>query len=84
MFLFGLVATALAGNYPNWLRSTVDPAFSLTATNSASSRHALSTALIWWVVGIALVVAYFTNLFRMMRGKVDLIRGEKPVIVAAV
>jgi cytochrome d ubiquinol oxidase subunit II len=72
MFLFGMVTTALASNYPNWLRSTVDPAFSLTADNSASARHALYTGLVWWSLGIALVVAYFTNLFRMMRGKVGI------------
>ena len=68
-FLFGLVATALAGNYPNWLRSTLDPSFSLTASNSASAHYGLGAALAWWGVGIALVAAYFTNLFRMMRGK---------------
>jgi cytochrome bd-type quinol oxidase subunit 2 len=68
----------LAGNYPNWLRSTVDHEFSLTATNSASAPHALSTALIWWGVGIALVVIYFTNVFRMMRGKV----GTNPEPIA--
>src|SRR5258708_2945424 len=37
-FLLGLVATALAGNYPFWLRSTLDPSYSLTASNAASAR----------------------------------------------
>jgi cytochrome d ubiquinol oxidase subunit II len=72
MFLFGLVTTALASNYPNWLRSTVDPALSLTATNSSSASHALRTALLWWGVGITLAVGYFTILFRMMRRKVEI------------
>src|SRR4029453_4459875 len=57
-FLFGLVATALAGNYPFWLRSTLDLAESLTATNSASGRSGLRVGLVWWPVGIALVVGY--------------------------
>ena len=44
-FLLGLVATALAGNYPFWLRSTLDLSESLTATNSASARYGLGVAL---------------------------------------
>jgi cytochrome d ubiquinol oxidase subunit II len=69
-FLLGLVATALAGNYPFWLRSTLDLSESLTATNSASARYGLGVALVWWAVGIALVAGYFTHLFRSVRGKV--------------
>jgi cytochrome d ubiquinol oxidase subunit II len=69
-FLLGLVATALAGNYPFWLRSTVDPAYSLTAFNAASAGYALSVALAWWIVGITLIAGYFTFLFRSIRGKV--------------
>jgi cytochrome d ubiquinol oxidase subunit II len=74
-FLFGTVATAMAGNYPYWLRSTIDPSYSLTASNAASSGYALGVALAWWAVGIALVVGYFTYLFRSMRGKVGAEHG---------
>ena len=69
-FLLGMVATALAGNYPFWLRSTLDPSYSLTASNTASARYGMGVALTWWAVGIALVAGYFTYLFRSMRGKV--------------
>ncbi len=69
-FLFGMVAATLAGQYPFWLRSTLDPSYSLTAWNAASDRYGLVVALSWWSVGIALVVCYFTYLFRSMRGKV--------------
>jgi cytochrome d ubiquinol oxidase subunit II len=69
-FLLGSVATALAGNYPFWLRSTLDASYSLTASNSASARYGLGVALAWWVVGITLAAGYFTYLFRSMRGKV--------------
>jgi len=34
-FLVGLVAATMAGNYPFWLRSTIDPSFGLTASNTA-------------------------------------------------
>ena len=57
-------------NYPFWLRSTLDPSYSLTASNAASDRYGMGVALIWWAVGIALVAGYFTYLFRSMRGKV--------------
>jgi cytochrome bd ubiquinol oxidase subunit II len=70
-FLLGMVATSLAGNYPFWLRSTLDPSFGLTASNSASGRYALEVALVWWAVGIVLVSGYFINLFRSIKGKVE-------------
>jgi cytochrome d ubiquinol oxidase subunit II len=74
-FLLGMLAATLAGQYPFWLRSTVEPSYSLTALNSASDRYGLSVALAWWVVGIVLVVCYFTFLFRSMRGKVGVQSG---------
>jgi cytochrome d ubiquinol oxidase subunit II len=69
-FLLGLVATALAGNYPFWLRSTLDPSYSITASNAVSARYAMRVALVWWVVGITLVAGYFSCLLRSIRGKV--------------
>jgi cytochrome bd-type quinol oxidase subunit 2 len=63
-------AATLAGQYPFWLRPTLDPSFSLTALNAATDCYGLGVALIWWAVGIALAVGYFTFLFRWMRGKV--------------
>src|SRR5262249_32333405 len=73
-FLLGMAASTMAGIYPFWLRSTLDPSYSLTPSNPASDRYGLGVALTWWVIGIALVVAYFTYLIRSMRGKV----GEGP------
>ncbi len=70
-----MLAATLAGQYPFWLRSTLDPSYSLTALNAASDRYALGVALIWWAIGMALVVCYFTLLFRWMRGKVGVQPG---------
>ena len=50
-----MLAATLAGQYPFWLRSTLDPSYSLTALNSASDHYGLGVALTWWPVGIALV-----------------------------
>ena len=69
-FLLGLMAATMAGNYPFWLRSTVDPSYGLTAANTASASYGLQVALLWFAVGITLAVGYFVNLFRSIRGKV--------------
>jgi cytochrome d ubiquinol oxidase subunit II len=72
-FLLCLMAATLAGNYPFWLRSTLDPAYSLTAVNAASERDALGVGMIWWSLGIILAVGYFSYVFRSFRGKVDIL-----------
>jgi cytochrome d ubiquinol oxidase subunit II len=70
IYIAGLVATTLIGNYPYWLRSTVDPKYDLTAANTVSHGYGLGVALIWWSIGIALATAYFTYLYRSMSEKV--------------
>jgi cytochrome d ubiquinol oxidase subunit II len=69
-FLLGLFAATMAGIYPLWLRSSIDPAHSLTAANSAADGYGLQVALVWWTVGITLAAGYFVYLFRSVRGKV--------------
>jgi cytochrome d ubiquinol oxidase subunit II len=68
-FLFGMLAATMIGNYPYWLRSTIDASFSLTAANSIGAPYGMRVALAWWVIGITLAASYFTYLFRSMRGK---------------
>ena len=70
-FLLGVLGATMAGNYPFWLRSTLDPAQSLTAENAAARMHALQVGVAWWTIGIILVTAYFLHLFRSFRGKTD-------------
>jgi cytochrome d ubiquinol oxidase subunit II len=74
-FLLGLLGATMAGIYPVWLRSTIDPAHSLTAANSAAESYGLRVALVWCTIGLALAGAYFGYLFRSTRGKVD-VRAE--------
>ncbi len=69
-FLLGLLGATMAGNYPFWMRSTLDPAYSLTAANTAAAEYGLRTALAWWIIGSTLAVGYFAFLFRSIRGKV--------------
>jgi cytochrome d ubiquinol oxidase subunit II len=72
-FLVGLIGATMCGNYPYWLRSTIEPSFGLTAENTASARDSLRLALVWWSVGMTLVSCYFAYLFRSIRGKVDIV-----------
>lgn len=68
-FLLGQLAAAAASAYPIWLRSTLDPSWSLTATNAAAAPSSLRVGLYWWPVGFVLAIAYFVVLFRLHRGK---------------
>jgi cytochrome d ubiquinol oxidase subunit II len=52
------------------LKSTLDPAFELTALNVSSGVHGLRTGLVWWLIGLPLVLAYSAFLFRFHRAKV--------------
>jgi cytochrome d ubiquinol oxidase subunit II len=69
-FLLGLLAATAASIYPTWLRSTLDPTWSLTATNTAAASSSLVAALYWWPFGFVLAGGYFVVLFRLHRGKV--------------
>jgi cytochrome d ubiquinol oxidase subunit II len=71
LFLLSILAATMAGNYPDLLRSTRDPAYNVTATNAAAGTYGLQVGLIWWLIGITLAVGYFTYLFRSFRGKVE-------------
>ncbi len=76
-FLLGLMAATMIGNYPFWLRSTIDPSFSLTAANTVAAHYGMRVALIWWIFGITLAAGYFVYLFRSLRGKIETDRDER-------
>jgi cytochrome d ubiquinol oxidase subunit II len=52
------------------LRSSLDPAFDLTALNAAASTHGLRAGLAWWLIGFPLALVYSAFLFRFHRAKV--------------
>ncbi len=70
-FMVGLLAASAASLFPVMLKSTLDPAWSLTAYNTAASPHGLRSALGWWLLGFPLAVGYFVLLVRLHRGKVQ-------------
>jgi len=69
-FILGILATTAACVFPVMLRSTLDPAWSLTALNASVESHGLRAGMVWWFIGFPLVLVYFGYLFHIHRGKV--------------
>ena len=65
-----LIVGAAASMYPEMLHSTLDPSYSMTATNGASGGYGLRTALAWWPIALVLSVSYAGYVARRARGKV--------------
>lgn len=69
-FLFCLFGM---GTFPNLVRSSINPEqYSLTFYNSAASPLTLRVLLIIVLIGIPLVLAYGTMVYRIFRGKVKI------------
>jgi cytochrome bd ubiquinol oxidase subunit II len=64
LFIVGLLTTMAAGLYPNVLPARQGDPFSLTVHNAATGHHALTTALVWWPVGMLLAAGYFVFSYR--------------------
>lgn len=68
-FLLMLVSFQL---YPVLLPSTIDPAYSVTIYNAASSQKSLGIMLTIVVIGAPLLAGYFLFLYKTFHGKVKL------------
>jgi len=68
-FLGGLLVATAAATWPVMLRSSGDPALSITAHGAATDHAGLRVALRWWVVAFPLAIGYLVLLFRLHRGK---------------
>ena len=64
-----MLGGAVFGLYPNVLPA-LDPANSLTIDNARAGAYGLSVGIVWWSIGIAIALGYFTFLFRTFKGKV--------------
>ncbi len=67
----GLLGSAALTVYPNLLTSTLNPAYSLTIYNAASSPRALRDSLLANVVGMVAVILYMIYVHRTFSGKVQ-------------
>lgn len=68
-FIIGLLAASAACVYPVMLKSSLDPAFDLTALNASAGAYGLRTGLAWWLLGFPLALAYGAFLFWFHRKK---------------
>jgi cytochrome bd ubiquinol oxidase subunit II len=75
-FIVGILAATAAGMYPNMLISTIDSTFSITAGNGAASHSILNSALIWFLPAALLMIGYFTVLYVLLGGKVEIIHDQ--------
>jgi len=66
LFLAASLLGIAASVFPVMLRA-LDVQSSITAFSAAASPHALGVGVAWYGVGLALVVGYFVNLFRVHR-----------------
>lgn len=76
-FTSSMVIAALAtlfsvAIFPNFMLSTLDPAYSVTLDNARSSRATLQTMLIIAVIGLPCVLSYTVVIYWIFRGKVKL------------
>jgi cytochrome d ubiquinol oxidase subunit II len=75
-FLLGLLAATAAAVHPTMLKSSGDPALSLTAFNAAAGPASLRNGLLWWPAGLVIAIGYVAFLFRLHRGKTLVAEGE--------
>ncbi|MGH9462197.1 MAG: cytochrome d ubiquinol oxidase subunit II [Vicinamibacteria bacterium] len=72
LFLIGMLASAAFGIYPHLLPSVSDAALGLGVGNAAASAFGLRVGLVWWTIGMTMVVGYFVFTYRHFAGKVNL------------
>lgn len=75
-YIVGMLGGAAFAMYPVLLPATTNPAYSLTIYNAKTGAYSLRVGLIWWTVGIALAIGYFSFLYRSFSGKVSLDHGD--------
>lgn len=69
-FLAGMLLSVSFGLHPLVLPAANDPAASLTVYNASAPAAGLRAALLWWIPGMLLVLAYTVLVYRGMAGKV--------------
>lgn len=72
MVILALASLFSVAIYPNFMLSTIDPAYSVTLDNARSSRGTLQIMLIIATIGIPCVLSYTVIIYWIFRGKVKL------------
>jgi cytochrome d ubiquinol oxidase subunit II len=74
-YIVAMLVGAAFALYPNVLPASTGSDLSLTIYNTAAGDHGLGVGLVWWTIGMILVLGYFVFVYRMFRGKVNLEDG---------
>lgn len=77
LFILGILGSVAWGLFPNLLIATENPTYSLTIHNSAASPDGLRLGLVWFPIGISLVLAYTVWVYWSFRGKVAQFSNEE-------
>ena len=72
MVILALASLFSVAVYPNFVLSTLDPAYNVTLQNARSSQQTLETMLIIAALGIPCVLGYTVAIYWIFRGKVQL------------
>ncbi len=70
LFIAGTLGATAFCMYPVILPASTNPEWNLTIYNTAASKYGLSIGLLWWLIGIVLVIGYFVYVYRSFKGKV--------------
>lgn len=65
------IANIAINQFPNFVVSTIDKAFSLNMTNAASSEKTLTIMLIIAGVGVPIMLAYTIFVYRVFKGRIN-------------
>ena len=66
------LATISAGLYPNMLKSSTNPANSMTVSNASADHYTLTVMLVVAIIGIPFVLLYTAGVQYLFSGKVKL------------
>ncbi|HEU0264967.1 MAG TPA: cytochrome d ubiquinol oxidase subunit II [Geobacterales bacterium] len=72
-----VVATGVAGLFPNLIPSTLDPLYSLTITNSSSSPYTLRIMTGVAAIFVPIIIAYKIWVYRIFRSRVTVADVEQ-------
>lgn len=71
VFIVGVLGAMAGTLFPDLIISTVSPAYTLTAYSAATSMYGMQVGLVWWIIGMILVIGYFVFVYRNLSGKVS-------------
>lgn len=77
-YIAGMLGGAAFAMHPYLLPASNDPSYGLTIYNARTGAFSLRVGLVWWLLGMALSVGYFTFIYRSFRGKLTPEVGTEP------